>query len=88
MVLAAGTDGTDGPTDYSGAIVDASTLERGQAKGLDAESCLQQADSGRYLAACDDLLQTGPTGTNVMDLVIANKGNCVPVDQAGCKDIS
>ncbi len=83
VVLAAGTDGTDGPTDYSGAIVDASTLERGQAKGLDADSCLQQADSGRYLAACDDLLQTGPTGTNVMDLVIANKGNCVPVDQAG-----
>ena len=83
VILAAGTDGTDGPTDYSGAIVDASTLERGQAKGYDADGCLQQADSGRYLAACDDLLQTGPTGTNVMDLVIACKGDCAPVAEAG-----
>lgn len=75
VILAAGTDGSDGPTDYSGAIVDAGTLERGQVKGLDAGNCLQQADSGGYLAASGDLLQTGPTGTNVMDMVIAYKGN-------------
>ena len=81
VILAAGTDGTDGPTDYTGAIVDSSTLERGQAKGFDADSSLQQADSGSYLAACDDLFQTGPTGTNVMDLVIAYKGNCGPVNE-------
>ncbi|MGB5179529.1 MAG: DUF4147 domain-containing protein [Gammaproteobacteria bacterium] len=86
VILAAGTDGTDGPTDYAGAIVDASTHERGQAKGLVAHTCLQQADSGRYLAACGDLLQTGPTGTNVMDMVIAYKGNCAPVDQAGLEE--
>jgi glycerate 2-kinase len=75
VILAAGTDGSDGPTDYSGAIVDAGTLERGQVKGLDPGNCLQRADSGGYLAASGDLLQTGPTGTNVMDMVIAYKGN-------------
>jgi hydroxypyruvate reductase len=74
VILAAGTDGTDGPTDHAGAIIDFSTRERGQANGLDAHSCLLQADSGSYLAACGDVLQTGPTGTNVMDMVIAGKG--------------
>jgi len=83
VILAAGTDGTDGPTDYTGAIVDSSTLERGQQNGVDAGSCLLQADSGRYLAASGDLLQTGPTGTNVMDMVIAYKGSRRPVDQLG-----
>jgi glycerate 2-kinase len=86
VILAAGTDGSDGMTDYAGAIVDSSTLERGQAKGLDAGSCLQQADSGSYLAACGDVLQTGPTGTNVMDVVIAYKGHCVPVEPADSKE--
>ena len=88
VILAAGTDGTDGPTDYSGAIVDASTLERGQAKGLDAGSCLQGADSGNYLAASGDLLQTGPTGTNVMDMVIAYKGNCGPPGEGAIRESS
>lgn len=78
VILVAGTDGTDGPTDFAGAIIDASTPGRGQRQGLDVQTCLKQADSGRYLAATGDLLQTGPTGTNVMDLVIALKGNCTP----------
>ena len=86
VILAAGTDGTDGPTDYSGAIVDADTLERGQANGLDAGSCLQQADSGSYLAACGDLLQTGPTGTNVMDMVIAYKDNYGPPGEGAFRE--
>jgi glycerate 2-kinase len=88
VILAAGTDGTDGPTDYSGAIVDAGTLERGQQNGVDAGSCLQQADSGRYLAATGDLLQTGPTGTNVMDMVIAYKGNCESLGEAAFRENS
>lgn len=81
VILAAGTDGTDGPTDFAGAIVDFSTHERGQLTGLDARSCLLQADSGSYLAVCKDLLRTGPTGTNVMDMVIAGKGRCKPAEQ-------
>ena len=87
VLLAAGTDGTDGPTDCAGAIIDASTIRRGQIKGLDALTRLQQADSGGYLAATGDVLLTGPTGTNVMDMVIAYKGNCMPVELPDSGDI-
>lgn len=72
-LLAAGTDGTDGPTDDAGAIVDGRTLSRGELSGLDYERCLANADSGTFLEAAGDLISTGPTGTNVMDLVIAIK---------------
>jgi hydroxypyruvate reductase len=88
VILAAGTDGTDGPTGYAGAIVDASTLRRGQRQGFDAQVCLQQADSARYLASSGDLLQTGPTGTNVMDMVVACKGDCTPVEHDTSEDSS
>jgi hydroxypyruvate reductase len=70
VLLAAGTDGTDGPTAAAGAIVDSSSIARMLAAGLDPATCLQRADAGSCLAASGDLLQTGPTGTNVMDLVI------------------
>ncbi len=70
-VLAAGTDGTDGPTEDAGAIVDGETVTRGQIGGLDPAECLAGADAGRFLEAAGDLLYTGPTGTNVGDLVIA-----------------
>jgi hydroxypyruvate reductase len=69
-LLAAGTDGTDGPTDDAGALVDGSTLDRGTIAGYDAESCLARRDSGSFLEASGDLLHTGPSGTNVGDLVI------------------
>ena len=72
-VLAAGTDGTDGPGEDAGAIVDAGTVERGVAAGLDPERCLHAADAGAFLEASGDLVHTGPTGTNVMDLVVALK---------------
>ena len=72
-LLAAGTDGTDGPTEDAGAIVDGGTLARGRAEGLDAAAALAAADSGRFLEASGDLLSTGPTGTNVTDLVIGLK---------------
>ncbi len=72
-LLAAGTDGTDGPGEDCGGLVDGNTVERIREAGLDAGRALQQADSGTALAASGDLLQTGPTGTNVMDLVIGLK---------------
>ncbi len=71
LVLAAGTDGTDGPGDAAGAVVDCGSVARGRAQGLDPHACLEAADSGRFLSASDDLLYTGPTGTNVMDLIIS-----------------
>jgi glycerate 2-kinase len=73
MLLAAGTDGTDGPTEDAGALVDGGSWERVTAAGLDAESCLRRADSGTALAASGDLVHTGPTGTNVGDLLIGLK---------------
>ncbi|MBI3772127.1 MAG: DUF4147 domain-containing protein [Gammaproteobacteria bacterium] len=72
-LLAAGTDGTDGPTDDAGALVDGGTLARGGEEGLNAETCLQRADAGTFLEASGDLIHTGPTGTNVMDLMIGMK---------------
>jgi hydroxypyruvate reductase len=69
-LLAAGTDGTDGPTEDAGALVDGGTVDRGRLEGLDPQDCLRRADAGRFLEASGDLLRTGPTGTNVMDLII------------------
>jgi hydroxypyruvate reductase len=70
VVLSAGTDGTDGVTDAAGGIVDGSTIQRGTAKGLDAAAFLTRNDSYHFLRATDDLLITGPTFTNVMDLQV------------------
>ncbi len=73
LLLAAGTDGSDGPGDDAGALVDGGTIGRGAEEGMDALDCLRRADSGAFLAESSDLIQTGPTGTNVMDLVLALK---------------
>lgn len=73
LLLAAGTDGSDGVTDDAGALVDGDTCARLALAELDADRCLREADSGRALAASGDLLHTGPTGTNVGDLVIGVK---------------
>jgi glycerate 2-kinase len=72
-LLAAGTDGTDGPGLDAGALVDGQTVSRGEDAGLDADQALARADAGTFLEASEDLLRTGPTGTNVMDLVLALK---------------
>ncbi|HUQ12432.1 MAG TPA: DUF4147 domain-containing protein [Steroidobacteraceae bacterium] len=72
-ILAAGTDGTDGPTDDAGAIVDSLTVERAELGGADVERALRDYDSGLALEAAQDLLHTGPTGTNVGDLLIGIK---------------
>jgi hydroxypyruvate reductase len=74
VVLSAGTDGTDGPTDAAGGIIDGGTVSRGAALGLDAAAFLARNDSYHFLQATGDLFITGPTFTNVMDihLVLAN----------------
>jgi hydroxypyruvate reductase len=73
LLLAAGTDGTDGVTEDAGALVDADTCARIALAELDPDTCLQRADSGTALEASGDLVHTGPTGTNVGDLVIGLK---------------
>ena len=73
VLLAAGTDGRDGNSDAAGAIIDVHTVGRGEQVGLDAADCLQRADAGTFLRTSGDRLVTGPTGTNVMDIVIAAK---------------
>ena len=73
MLLAAGTDGTDGVTDDAGALVDSETCARLTLAEIDADDCMRRADSGTALAASGDLVHTGPTGTNVGDLVIGLK---------------
>jgi glycerate 2-kinase len=70
VVLAAGTDGTDGPTDAAGGIADAGTVERGRRAGLDARRCLEANDSYTFLRAAGDLLVSGPTNTNLLDLYL------------------
>lgn len=74
VVLAAGTDGIDGVTADAGAIVDAGTVGRGSDGGFDLGGCLARADSGRFLEAAGDLLHTGPTLTNVGDIVLGLRG--------------
>ncbi len=69
-VAAVGTDGTDGPTDAAGAVVDAGTLARGTAAGLNAAQHLLDNDAYSYLRASGDLVVTGPTQTNVNDLLL------------------
>ncbi|MGA7981286.1 MAG: DUF4147 domain-containing protein [Chromatiaceae bacterium] len=73
FLLSAGTDGTDGPTEDAGALVDGGTVQRAALDGFNPEEALRLADSGTLLEASGDLIQTGPTGTNVMDLILGLK---------------
>ena len=66
--LAAGTDGADGPTDAAGALADWSTVSRAAASDLDPQEFLARNDSYNFFATLGDLIHTGPTGTNVMDV--------------------
>jgi len=69
-LLAAGTDGSDGPTDAAGAYADGGTLARGAALGLDPRACLAANDSHGFFSREGGCFVAGPTGTNVMDLVL------------------
>jgi len=68
VVLSGGTDGTDGPTDAAGAFADGTTIQRASQLGLDGYELLCDNDSYNFFKPLSDLLITGPTNTNVMDL--------------------
>ncbi|MFL6415235.1 MAG: glycerate kinase [Bryobacteraceae bacterium] len=68
LVASAGTDGTDGPTDAAGARADGGTLKRAEVLGYDLQDHLDRNDSYPVFEALGDLIKTGPTGTNVMDV--------------------
>lgn len=70
LVVSAGTDGIDGPTDAAGAVATGVTVARARARGLDAAAALADNDAYPFFRALDDLVVTGPTGTNVMDLML------------------
>ena len=73
LLLVAGTDGTDGVTSDAGALIDGETCSRIALSEIDVQVSLKRADSGTALAAAGDLIHTGPTGTNVGDIVIGLK---------------
>ena len=68
--LSAGTDGTDGPTDAAGAIVDGHTITKAKSLGINGEEYLNNNDSYNFFKKVGGLFITGPTGTNVMDIQI------------------
>ncbi|MFO8024633.1 glycerate kinase [Thiohalophilus sp.] len=72
-VLCGATDGSDGPGNDAGAIIDGTTVRQASDYPGGATGALDRADSGTFLAEAGALISTGPTGTNVMDLVIAIK---------------
>jgi hydroxypyruvate reductase len=74
VVLAGGTDGNDGPTDAAGAIADGRTLARARAQGLDPFDYLKRNDAYHFFQPLDDLVITGPTRTNVMDVYMVLVG--------------
>jgi len=75
VVLCAGTDGTDGPTDAAGAFADPKTVSRAREMGMDAHKYLEDNDAYNFFKPLGDLLITGPTNTNVMDLRILLVGS-------------
>jgi glycerate-2-kinase len=68
VVLSGGTDGEDGPTDAAGALADEGTPSRADAIGLDGAAFLARHDAYSFFDATGDLVRTGLTGTNVMDV--------------------
>jgi len=74
VVLAAGTDGTDGPTDAAGGIVDAGTVARGERAGRAARAALDDNDAHTFLSAAGDLVMSGPTNTNLLDIYLFLRG--------------
>jgi hydroxypyruvate reductase len=77
VILSGGTDGNDGPTDAAGAVVDPFTLERGREAGADGREYLNANDAYHFFSKTGDLLMTGPTRTNVMDvhLILLSKAS-------------
>ncbi len=69
-IFSIATDGTDGPTDHAGAIADGTTLQRASALNMNADDFLNDNDAYHFFNKLDDLITTGPTNTNVMDVRI------------------
>lgn len=74
VAAALGTDGVDGPTPAAGAIVDSGTVARGRERGVDARAALERNDSYTFFRATGEAVVTGPTGTNVGDVVLVLLG--------------
>jgi glycerate 2-kinase len=70
LFMSCGTDGTDGPTDAAGAVVTAETLSQAREMGLDAREFLDKNDAFHFFDSLNSLIRTGPTRTNVMDIMI------------------
>ena len=70
VIFSLGSDGTDGPTDAAGGLVDGQTLEKLRAAGLSVHDVLARNDAYHALEAVDGLIRTGPTGTNVNDVAV------------------
>ena len=70
MAASVGTDGVDGPTDAAGAVIDATTLERARAHGLEPATFLDDNNTYEFFRALDDLVMLGPTNTNVGDIQV------------------
>jgi hydroxypyruvate reductase len=70
VVLAAGTDGTDGPTTAAGAVADGATARRARDLGDDPVERLADNDAHRVFSRLGDLIETGPTNTNLLDLYL------------------
>ena len=74
IMLSGGTDGTDGPTDAAGALADGTTVARAAERGLDARAFLSNNDAYHFFQPLGDLIITGPTGTNVNDVMLVLVG--------------
>jgi hydroxypyruvate reductase len=74
VILSGGSDGTDGPTDAAGALADGNTVARAKKIGVDAQRFLRDNNSYHFFQPLGDLLVTGPTFTNVMDLRVVLVG--------------
>jgi hydroxypyruvate reductase len=68
VAASVGTDGVDGPTDASGALVDGTTIARAKAAGLEPHAYLEDNNAYAFFEVLGDLIKTGPTSTNVGDL--------------------
>ena len=81
LVFSAGTDGRDGPTDAAGAVASGTTAARAERLGLDPAEHLERNDSYAFFDALGDLVRTGPTGTNVMDLMLVLAAGPSPAER-------
>jgi hydroxypyruvate reductase len=82
-ILSGGTDGTDGPTDAAGAVLDEHLLNKIRKNGPDPQSFLTNQDAYTFFSSTGGLVKTGPTQTNVMDLLIILLAHKAPAHPAG-----